>query len=311
MTRIRTLAVAGALAALTAITGCAQQPAGGVDAGAGVPAAVPAQPGADVLDGILARLHGTADQREAGQQRQFYAWQAAIGACMVGKGVDFDLPAYVPSGIADTKASPGGLLAFSPRRDDFAIATRATRAAGVDQGNPALAKLTGPAAEAWLKAQQDCEPATKPTEDLGVPAGLSALSNKLIDQLLALQDQHAPGLTQAWRSCMATAAGEPVDDLAAAYAVTARRFPQLPEQAADPAKVPGWAAAVAYEKRIAAADWQCRGNDATRVVAASEPQLTAWAEKHRAELDAVAAQWARMPAERDAAKAAAERAAAG
>ncbi|XVU29694.1 hypothetical protein ACQPZJ_22220 [Actinoplanes sp. CA-054009] len=97
----------------------------------------------------------------------------------------------------------------------------------------------------------------------------------------------------------------PVFELADISVLVGNRFPQVPAGSADPTKVEGWAEAVAFEKSAAAADWECRGAAASRVIEGGTDELAAWAAEHESELDALAAEWAALPAERDKAKAAA------
>lgn len=299
MTRIRVIAVVTAVAALT---GCAR-PADMQTAAA--PAAA-APTGPEILADIISQLYGTAEQREAGHERQFYAWQAALGACMVGKGATFEVPAYTPVSFAGAKIGPGDILAFSPQRTDFALAERTVQAAKVgNPSNPALLRLTGEQAEAWVRTQMECEPATKATEELALPEGKVALGVNLQNEMIKLQDELAPGLGDRYRTCM-SAAGVPADDLPDVMNIAGQKYPPVTsDQPSDPTKLPGWAAAVTFERQLAAADWRCRGDDATRVINASGARLAVWADQHKAELAAVAAAWARMPAERDTAKAAA------
>jgi hypothetical protein len=294
-------AAGGVLAAIVLLTGCAQP---GTQSGAG---AAPA--GQDVLADIITQIDGTPEQREAGHQRQFYAWQAALGTCMTGKGADFGLPTYVTGGLGAPINGPGDMLAWSPRYDDFGIATRTATSAKIPgpRDNPARLELTGDAAAAWVKTQFECEPATKPTEDLHLPENMLAVSIPFQDELAKIQDELAPGLVNAYATCM-TGKGVPATDLPGVIQLAGQKYPPTPnDKASDPTRASGWAEAVAHEKQLAGLDWQCRGAEATRVVDASSARLTAWAEQHHTELAAVAAAWAAMPAARDEAKTAAQR----
>lgn len=293
--------VTGALAATVVVAGCArpndmQQ--------AAAPASVVS--GTEVLAEIIDQVYGTSEQRQAGHARQFYAWQAALGACMTGKGVAFTVPAYAPA--QPTQVGPGDLLAFSPHRVDFGIARGIiAQARAGNQDNPALLKTSGEQREQWLAAQTACEPTTKATEDLGQADGMTGADAKLIDELAAIQDEFAPGLRTAYVTCM-NGAGLPVTEglVSGAYVMADQKFPPVSDDTtSDPSTLKGWDDAVAFEQRVAATDWQCRGDDAFRVIDAGAARLSAWAEQHRAELDSVAAGWARMPALRDAARAAA------
>lgn len=298
MTNIRAIAVA-ALAVVT-VAGCAQ-PADMQAAGAPTSSAAGPAVFADIID----HIYGTPTQREAGLERQFYAWQAALGGCMVAKGAQFGLPTYVTGGLSDQLIGPGDMLAFSPQRTDFGFARRTAAAAKVPgtRDNPALLALSGADADAWIATQNDCDPATRATEELALPKDMTAVDAKLQTELGALQTELAPDLERTYGTCMA-AAGVPANDLPDAMNIAGQKFPPVPaDKASDPTVLPGWAEAVQAEKQIAATDWRCRGDDTTRVVNASGERLTGWAGQHSQELEAVAAQWAAMPAARDAAKA--------
>jgi len=298
MTRIRVIAAGLTVAVGLPLTGCARptdmQPT----------AAHLAPPGPDVLADIVDQAYGTPQQRAAGRERQFYAWQAALGACMVDKGAEFEAPPYASPGLDSQKAGPGDILAFAPHREHFDIGTRVVNVATTgEQSNPVLAKLTGPAAETWIRIQMECEPATKATEELAVPPAVLTATAKLHRELADIQQELAPGLVAAYRTCMA-GRGLPADDLPDAMNIAGQKYPNVDTgRPSNPTELPGWAAGVAFERQVAAADWQCRGQDATRVVNASGEKLTAWAGQHQAELTAAAAAWAAMPALRDTAKA--------
>lgn len=300
MTKFRVAAAAVALAAaVTVASGCARPTETQTLAGA-------APAGEQVLADIVGKLYGATGHREAGQERQFYAWQAAMGACMVGKGQPFGLPSFTPISQSGSKIGPGDILAFAPQRDTFGIGDRTVQAARVGgQDNPALLKLSGDQADAWLKAQGECEPATKATEELAYPAIMAGPTGSLQDKLAAIQQELAPNLDAMWKSCMVDA-GHQVEDLSDVSGLVGKKYPPVTfEQASDPTRLPGWGEAVAFERAVAAADWRCRSAESTRVINASGEQLTAWQAAHAAELDAVAAAWAQMPALRDTAKAAA------
>lgn len=258
--------------------------------------------GPEVLAGIIDQVYGTSEQRQAGHARQFYAWQAALGGCMTSKGVDFAVPAYTPP--QPTQVGPGDLLAFSPRRVDFGIARGTIAVAKTGSlDNPALLKATGEQRQRWLAVQSACKPATKTSEELAQADGMTSLDAQLIDELAKIQDELAPGLPAAYVMCM-NDAGLPVGEglVSQAYVMADQKFPAVSsETVSDPRTLKGWDEAVAFERQVAAADWQCRGDEATRVVDAGGDVLGVWAERHRAELNTVASAWVRMPVLRDAA----------
>jgi len=296
------LGVVGALAGLAAaaaLAGCATQG----------PAAVASADGPRVLADIIAQVYGTQAQRDAGQQKQFYAWHGALGGCMTGKGETYELPGYgAPRSVPTEDISPGDMLAFGPRRTDWGIgAGIVADAKAGGRVSPSLAKLSGDAAEQWIKVQNECAGATKKTENLGQPDNQAVLDQKLIEGLAAIQNELAPDLYNTYKSCMAgtgiTVTEKSFDD---AYLAASRKYPAVSfDSPSDPTDLPGWDEAVAYETQTAADDWSCRGEDATRVVNASGEKLTAWATAHQAELDAVARAWADIPAQAAAAKQAA------
>ncbi|MCY1139764.1 hypothetical protein OWR29_17320 [Actinoplanes sp. Pm04-4] len=262
--------------------------------------------GAEVYSDLVGRIYGTAEQRDAGKERQHYAWQAALGACMTSKGVPFTAPAWTPGSSTASAVSPGDVLAFSPRRDGYGIAGRVIdMAKDGPPGNAALDKLTGHARARWLKVQKECNPATTATEEQHLSEGMIPLDTKFVPELFAIQEELAPTLRSDYTACMAKAGLPGVQELADAYGWATRKFPHqaLAADVKDPAAVQGFAEAAAFEKQVTAADWKCRGAESTRVIAASGARLSAWATANRAEIDKVAVQWAKMPAARDAAKA--------
>lgn len=292
-TRVKALGVA-ALAVVAALTGCAQQ--------TGSPTA--ALTGPELLADTIDKVYGTVQQRQAGQERQFYALHAAIAACAAGKGFEYIVPAYTPVPV-ERVIGPGELLAFSPRRTDFGVAEAITALAKTgDRESPSKANLTGPAREAWIGKYNACfEPAVQATDGMSAAIGSYALSARLADHLAKLQEDLAPGLPAAYNKCM-TAEGTPAVELADVMTAAKQKYPPVVyDTPSDPTKVTGWDEAVAYERRLAAADWACRGTEATRVVNASSASLTTWADRERVALDAVAAAWAAMPTARDTARA--------
>ncbi|WP_250002112.1 hypothetical protein [Actinoplanes sp. M2I2] len=310
MRSARVPALATTVFAAAMVTGCAQPPtpppaAPAATATAARVTAVSAGEGQQVYDSLLEQIYGTTGQRMAANERQHYAWQAAMGGCMTAKGATFETPAWTPA--TPLKPSPGELLAFSPERETFGIAGRIVAYAKEGQlDNGAARKLTGEARAQWLKIQAQCNPATSKTEDSHLAEGMPALSQKFLDQLSTIQKTVAPTLPGDWAKCMQAAGLKGVQEFEDAYSA-ASNFPYqaLAGGVKDPAAVPGFAEAAAAEKKIAATDWKCRSADAKRVVATSGEPLTVWAAANRAEIDTVAANWAKMPAARDAAKAAA------
>ncbi|GID28680.1 hypothetical protein [Paractinoplanes brasiliensis] len=299
-----TRALAAATLTVTAVAGGCARP--GTTAEPSVVAAVPWQ---QTYAEIIEQMSGTPQQRQAGTDRQWYAWQAALGECMAGMGAPFELPAHTtPPATPNSLITPGELLAFAPRRTDFGLAASMVALAEAgEQDNPALLKTAGADREAWVAAQNACAPATARTEDLAVPGSQARVAEALDLLLLDVQNRAAPSLGADYMTCMSRE-GVPVSEGVASEARIAalNKYPPLSAAGANnPSSVPGWTEALAFEKKAAAADWKCRGPQVPRVQVAVGDKLAVFAEEHRDELARVAADWARMPAERDAAKAAA------
>ncbi|XVU29693.1 hypothetical protein ACQPZJ_22215 [Actinoplanes sp. CA-054009] len=167
---MKRVTVGAAVITAALLGGCAQP---GSMPTASVTADIADTAGGRLLTEISAKMKGTAEQRAAGMERQHYAWQAALGACVTGKGAPFEVPPFTAT-VGRQHVSPGGLLGWSLVFEDFGLADRHARAAGRGAGdNPALEKLTGEAAADWVKMAAECDPATKATEELAVPNGYS------------------------------------------------------------------------------------------------------------------------------------------
>ncbi len=70
----------GALAVVAALTGCAQQAGSATAPDTGVEIAGP-----ELLADTSDQVFGTVEQRQAGQEKQFYLLQSATSACAAGK----------------------------------------------------------------------------------------------------------------------------------------------------------------------------------------------------------------------------------
>lgn len=186
--------------------------------------------------------------------------------------------------------APGNLLAFAPAREDFDVAAQLIRAADARLVLDSAANGAGGSDRASVvrRCETEAAAATGPR----VPDGQQALAGALVDRLRRVQDAAAPTLAADYRTCMA-AGGIPVADLVALRTRVERAFPAtLATVEYDPTKLPGWAAAVAFEHRAAAADARCRETAVKAVRAAAAPQLAEFTREHAAELDRVAAGWA-------------------
>ncbi|MEU4626650.1 hypothetical protein AB0G04_42535 [Actinoplanes sp. NPDC023801] len=279
--------IAGAAAvALTALTGCAQ---------ATMPAAAPAGVDAPtVLATVLDRVYGTPQQRQAGEERMWLTSQSAIAACALTKGVVYGVTPYQPM-LPPTEPAPGDLLGFAPQRDDFGVAARiemlAKRGETPNPGLPADA-----AAQArWFTAVESCQGAATAGEALRVPAGQEKLETDLVDVLAQVQQRVAPDLPGQYASCMAKA-GIDAADLSEAYLKVEQKFPPVSfERPSDPTTLPQWPDAVAFEKKVAAADWACREPQVTKAIEAAAADLQQFTADQASQLSQVAASWAAMP----------------
>jgi hypothetical protein len=278
--------VALVAAGTASLTGCGAAP---VDVGPGA-----ADPQA-TLETLVSQIYGTQEQREAGRELAYLASQKAIAECTLPKGVTYGIAPYVPM-LPPVEPSPGDLLGFAPKREDFGIAASIQmRVARGEPVNPGLAAVDGPAAEQrWFQAVESCQNAGHAGEQLEFPAGQSQLAIEFEDVLRAAQDEAAPDLPEKYASCMA-AAGIKAADLSEAYISAANAFSGVSDATSDPTKLPGWAAAVAYERKAAKADWTCRASDVPRVIEASVDRLAAFARDQSTRLAEVAHGWAEMP----------------
>ena len=250
----------------------------------------PAAAGRALFEVLRAQVYGTVAQRAAGEERAWLIGQNAIAGCARSNGVDYEMAPYRPQPVGEV--APGNVLAFAPRRDDFGVARRlAMIGRGGEPVNPGLARSTGADERArWSTVIEGCRRA--------VPAasGPTVLQVQFVATLNAIQHDHAPWLTSQFPRCM-TAKGVPVTDLADAQLKVEKAFgPVTAETVPDPTRLPGWAAAVAYEKRMADADWMCRNDDVYTVMSAAGDRLTRFGEANAGELAAAARSWGAMPA---------------
>lgn len=275
-------------AGIAGLTGCGNA-SPDVDSGAAGPRAT--------FETLVAQIYGSEEQREAGRELSYLTSQKAIAECALPKGATYGVVPYAPSS-PPVEPSPGDLVGFAPRRADFGIATQIQLlAARGEPVNPGLAAVDGPAAEhRWFQAVESCQGAARPGEQVEFPAGQPALESEFVEALTAAQDEAAPDLPGKYAFCMA-AAGVKVADLSAAYISASERFPVAPPtEKSDATKLPGWADAVAYERKVATTDWACRASHVPRVIEASEDRLAAFARDRSARLAEVANGWAELPA---------------
>ncbi|GAA4609691.1 hypothetical protein GCM10023107_92880 [Actinoplanes octamycinicus] len=251
--------------------------------------AAPAASSAPGYDKIIVQVYGTPAQRRAADARAWWTSRVAAVECMGRAGQPYGIVGYnAPSDREDI--APGNLLAFAPAREDFDVAAQLIRAADARLVLDSAANGAGGSDRASVvrRCETEAAAATGPR----VPDGQQALAGALVDRLRRVQDAAAPTLAADYRTCMA-AGGIPVADLVALRTRVERAFPAtLATVEYDPTKLPGWAAAVAFEHRAAAADARCRETAVKAVRAAAAPQLAEFTREHAAELDRVAAGWA-------------------
>lgn len=281
--------VALATIALAALTGCAGQ--GPISPAALQPATL--ADGEAALNAVISQVYGTPEQRQAGEELSWLTSQAAIAACALPKGATYTVPTWTPS-LPPTPPAPGDLLGFAPQRADFGVAKRIETLA--KRGQPINADLAAAAdKDAWFAAVGSCQHAAQAGEKLAVPAGQEVLEGKLVDALTAAQSEAAPNLAAEYATCMKSA-GIDANDLSETYIKVEHAFPAVSsDKPTDPTGQPGWDTAVAFEKKAAAADWNCRSSRRAEVIAASVDEIDAFTAANATALTEVAAGWGELP----------------
>ncbi|WP_018788896.1 hypothetical protein [Micromonospora sp. CNB394] len=91
-------------------------------------------------------------------------------------------------------------------------------------------------------------------------------------------------------------AGVDAGDLSEAYLKVEQMFPLVSfERPSDPTALPEWADAVAFEKKVAAADWACREPRLDKIVSAATDDLQKFTTTNTARITRVADGWKAMP----------------
>ncbi len=256
--------------------------------------AEPGAPSTARYDKVVAQIYGTPAQRRAADARAWWTSRVAAVECMRRAGHTYPIVGYNAPSNRESVA-PGDLLAFAPTRQDLDVADQLIRAADARLVLDSAARnVTGDGSTEGdpASAVRRCETEATAAAGPRVPDGQQALAAKLVDRLRHVQAAAAPSLAADYRTCMATA-GIPAADLADLQTRVQRAFPAtLATVEYDPTTVPGWADAVAFDHRAAAADARCREATVRTVRAAAAPQLVAFARQNAAELDRVAAGWA-------------------
>ncbi|WIN00062.1 hypothetical protein ACTOB_003741 [Actinoplanes oblitus] len=256
--------------------------------------AAPAASPAASYDKVIAQVYGTPAQRRAADARAWWTSRLAAVECMRRAGHVYGIVGYNPPSDRE-HVIPGDLLAFAPAGQDLDVADQLVRAADarlvLDSEGRSVANDNGSTDVDRVAAARRCESEVAVAAGPRVPDGQQALAAQLVDRLRHVQDATAPTLAADYGRCMA-AADIPAADLATLRTRVERAFPAtLAAVEYDPTKLPGWAQAVAFEHRAAAADAGCREAAVTTVRAAAAPQLVEFARQHAAELDRVAAGW--------------------
>ncbi|MBU2669863.1 hypothetical protein KOI35_40770 [Actinoplanes bogorensis] len=281
--------------AVLAVAGAAVAALGG-DASPSTAIPVDGRSGPALMADVVARIYGSPEQRAAGWEAQHYVMQAAYAACAERKGIDDAVDDWTPpSGVFETGAVDLPWL-FAPAMTDFGIARRYLEGAGFQDG-PAP-RMTD-AERRRIARFGECQMELASMDGRPRPSGRDTLEQEFLDDQATIRHEWEPRLIGWYSTCMTHVAGMPVDSFSDAHRQVELKFQAVVHRVPNG---PGWSEAVALEKRVAAADGLCRKANADALATASEPVVKEFADRHRAELAAVAAEWAAMPAARDAAK---------
>jgi hypothetical protein len=282
---IRLVAVGFALTTLGALTACGRD---GAEARA--PGGV--ADGRALYEQLVTQMYGTPTQRAAAEELGFLTAQHAIAACTATVGVTCGIPTYV---AMDTSfVAPGDLLAFAPVRSDYGVGARIQRFAAAGEDADAGLGVASSAEEndRQSRALENCQAEAAYGDSLASgPPGQSALEGRFEKTLQAVQDRVLPDLPTDYASCMSQA-GFDSRDLVETYLAVERTYPGVSyQQPSDVTKLPGWAEAVAFEHKAAAADAACRADAVDIAMAAARRTMTDFAAENETALAANAAAW--------------------
>jgi hypothetical protein len=185
------------------------------------------------------------------------------------------------------------VLAFAPLRSDFGVGARIQRlAAAGEPVNPGLAAASSAEErDRWWTALENCQTEAARGNSLVSPPGQEQLEERFVAALQAVQDRVLPDLPAEYATCM-QAAGIDARDLAETYLEVSRAYPAVSyEEPSDVTKLPGWADAVAFEEKAAAADAACRADYVDVAMAAATRELTDFAAANKTPLSAHAVAW--------------------
>jgi len=273
-------------------SGCAAQSTG---------AAAPAEaPNAAVADGralykqISEDIMGTREERLAAEKAVNDKWQNDLYACVTAAGQP-----YVKGPATVTTAgnqAPGDLDSIAELGNDGFGLAEANRygaeVADADKADPTWANMTETERDAQAVAASKCfKDVTSPAEV--APAGKQELENELVKLFTAVEAQPEVKAARAgYSACMTAKAGITTENYADTHQAAYQQYPNEQVGWAKLSKDPKYTAAVAFEKKLAAADTECRTPIQDQALAVALPQLTAFATKHAAAMAAVNAGWA-------------------
>ncbi|WP_250037879.1 hypothetical protein [Paractinoplanes maris] len=293
---IRTSATLFALGALVVAAGlgaCAQRPSGG--RASSTDDRAPREVMVDALD----QIHGTAEQRAAGWEREHYAVQEVLDKCAERLNIEYTVNDWVPAEAGFPSNAVDLPELFEPARADFGIARGFLR-----QARLRLSSASRPtvADRAQSLRFNECHREAATMDSLHLPAGQGALGRDFLADQATITQELEPRLIGGYSTCM-THAGSPAGNPSDAYVQAQRKFlPLVHRSPVNPAVTPGWAEAVAFEKQIAAADGRCRTANADVVAVAGAATAKKFLDRRRTDVEAVAAGWAAMSAVRDEAR---------
>jgi len=251
---------------------------------------------AALYSSIVTRVYGTPEQREAGDERAWWAGQIVTTECMARARVDYLALGYSP--LLDREpVAPGDLLGFAPAGMDFDVAAQLHRLSGTSVNASHTARQAHASGAGWAAATRRCTAEADAAALARVPDGQEPLDAALVQALTRVQAAAVPTLAADYRTCL-RANGIVAADRTALRVQVEQAFPAmglgLKNSLHD---MPEWAYAVTFEQKAAAVDARCRDGVVEVVMASALPALTTFAAVHADQLTEVAAGWARMEIE--------------
>jgi hypothetical protein len=296
-TSFAALLTAGLLA-----SGCAGQAVQAGQAAAPAEAAAPftaaaAAEGRAVYQQVAADVWGTADERVAAEKAINDNFQSAMAACMEDAGQPY-VKGPAPRTTSGNLAPDGLDVLAELGNDGFGIAPRVrydAEIAEADSKDPTWAKLTEAQREAQGAAMGNCATKVGTPADV-VPANKLELEKELVMMFRGVQAQPAvKSAMSGYSACMATEAGIKAANYGESFEAARAKFPLGNTNVWSKLSTdPKWAEAVAFEKRIAAADTTCRQPVQDQAMALALPQLSSFAAKQATKLTAADAGWAKI-----------------